>query len=304
MAITAKQVNELRQKTGAGIMDCKRALAEVDGDVDKAITLLREKGMASAGKKSARVAAEGKVEAISSGRQAALVEINCETDFVARGEAFLDFVGSVSKRVLESDGEEIDPAFFEQERKALVASIGENVVIRRIARFQLESGLHGRVETYLHMGGKIGVMVEVACGSEQAAESEAFQSFCREITMQVAAANPQYLQPDEVPQEELDAERAIYRKQALDSGKSEQHVDKIVEGRLRKWYGEFCLLQQPYIREQKQTVDAYRKQVAKQIGADVSVRRFARFQLGEGIEKRKDDLAEEVKKQVEAAKKG
>lgn len=219
MEINAKLVNELRQKTGAGIMDCKRALQQTDGVIDKAIIFLREKGVADAGKKSARVAAEGKVEA------------------------------------------------------------------------------------YLHMGGKIGVLVEVNCETDFVARGDDFQNFCREMTMQVAASNPQYLTSEEVPEKVLEEERQIYRKQALDDGKPEKIIDKIVEGRLKKFYGEVCLMDQPYIREQKMTVEKLRKDLVAKVGENVVIRRFARFQLGEGIEKKQTDLAAEVAAQLKASKK-
>jgi elongation factor Ts len=219
MEINAKLVNELRQKTGAGIMDCKRALQETEGVIDKAILFLREKGVADAGKKAARTAAEGKVE------------------------------------------------------------------------------------SYLHMGGKIGALVEINCETDFVARGEDFQNFCREIAMQVAAASPQYLTSEEIPEEVLEQERQIYRKQALDDGKPEKILDKIVEGRLKKFYGEVCLMDQPYIREQKMTVEKLRKDLIAKTGENVVIRRFARYQLGEGIEKKKDDLAAEVAKQLEASKK-
>ena len=218
MEINAKLVNELRQKTGAGIMDCKRALQETEGDVQKAIKYLREKGVAEAGKRSAKVTAEGKVE------------------------------------------------------------------------------------SYMHMGGKIGVLVEVNCETDFVARGDDFQNFCREIAMQVAAASPQYLKPDEVPEEELDQEREIYRKQALDAGKPEKILDKIVEGRLKKYFAEVCLMEQPYIREQKMSVDKLLKELIVKTGENVVIRRFARFELGEGIEKKQEDLAAEVAKTLEQTK--
>ncbi len=218
MEINAKQVNELRQKTGAGIMDCKRALQETEGDLQKAVKYLREKGIAEAGKRSAKVAAEGKVE------------------------------------------------------------------------------------SYLHMGGKIGVLVEVNCETDFVARGDDFQNFCREMAMQVAAANPLYLKKEEVPEKVLEQEREIYRSQALEAGKPEKVVDKIVEGRLRKYFAEVCLLEQPYIREQKMSVDKLLKDIIAKTGENIVIRRFARFQLGEGIEKKQEDLAAEVAKTLEQAK--
>ena len=214
MQINAKMVNELRQRTGAGIMDCKRALQETSGDLEKAVTYLREKGMASASKRAGRVAAEGQVEA------------------------------------------------------------------------------------YIHMGGRIGVLVEVNCETDFVARGEDFKNFCRGVAMQVAAANPQYLSRDDVPAEVVEAEKQIYRKQAQESGKPEKIWDQIAEGRLKKFFSEVCLLDQPYIREQKMTVDKLRQELVAKTGENVVVRRFARFELGEGIEKKKSDLAAEVAAQL------
>jgi elongation factor Ts len=302
MAISAKEVNELRQKTGAGIMDCKRALQETDGDIEKAALYLREKGMASAGKKASRVAAEGKVEfkVADDGRAGALAEVNCETDFVARGDDFQGFCAQVVADALASG--KTDPAQYEDERKDLVAKTGENVVIRRLSRFGLDEGQHGKVEAYQHMGGKIGVMVEVHAPNAEAAGSQDFLDLCRELAMHVAAASPQYLTADEVPSDVVESEREIYRKQALEQGKPEKIIDKMVEGRLRKWFAEFCLLDQPWVREQKQSISALLKEVSGKVGGPVAIGRFVRYQLGEGIEKKQDDLAAEVQKQIQAAK--
>ncbi len=288
MSISAKLVNELRKKTSAGIMDCKRALTETDGDLEKAIIYLREKGMASAGRKASRVAAEGKVEvrAADDGRIGAMAEINCETDFVARGDDFSGFCGQVVSKLLESSSDQ--PAaegLFEDLRKALVAKTGENVVVRRYERLQIPNGAQGRIETYLHMGGKIGVTVEVGCESESAAGSDELGEFCREVAMHVAAVNPQYLTSEDVPADVAQVEKDIYRSQALDAGKPENVVEKMVEGRLRKWYGEFCLMEQPWVREPKKSIKSLCKEVSSKIGEKVDIRRFVRYQLGEGIEK-------------------
>jgi len=297
MAISARMVNELRKKTGAGIMDCKRALEETDGDIAKAIIRLREKGMASARKKASRVAAEGKIEVrvADDGRVGAMVEINCETDFVARGDYFSGFCGQVVSKVLESSSAQ--PAaegLFEDLRKELVIKTGENVVVRRHERFQIQNGAQGRIETYLHMGGKIGVMVEVGCVSEAVSRGDDLGEFCREVAMHVAAANPQYLTSEDVSATVIQSEKDIYRKQALDSGKPEKVVEKMVEGRLRKWYGEFCLMEQPWVREPKKSIKVLCKEVSSKAGENVDIRRFVRYELGEGIEKKSTDLAAEV----------
>lgn len=303
MAISAKLVNELRQKTGAGMMDCKRALEETVGDLDRAIIYLREKGMASASKKATRVAAEGKVEIklADDGRSGALAEINCETDFVARGSDFQAFCKQVASKVI-ADGSSAEA--FEDLRKDVVAKTGENVVVRRAVRFWIGADAHGRVEIYQHMGGKIGVLVEVGCDGAEIAGKPEFQEFCREVCMHVAAANPQYLTHAQVPAEVIESEKGIYRKQAIESGKPDNVVEKMIEGRLRKWFGEFCLVDQPWVREQKQTIAALAKEVGTKVGGQLEIRRFARFQLGEGIEKKSSDLAAEVQAQIEASRKG
>ncbi len=302
--ISAKLVNELRQRSGAGMMDCKRALQESNGDLDKAILLLREKGVADAGKRSGRIAAEGKVEVEVSadGKVGVLVEVNSETDFVARGDAFQSFCKDVAKKIAAASAAETKDtqayldSTIEPLRKALVAKTGENVVVRRFVRYDLSG--HGKVEAYLHMGGKIGVLVEAGCQSDAVAKGEHFVGFCREIAMQVAAANPKYLKRDEVPAAEVEQEREIYKKQALDEGKPANVVEKIVEGRVNKFYGEVCLVDQPYIREQKMSVTQFTKDLSAKAGEPLEVHRFSRYQLGEGIEKKKSDLAAEVAEQL------
>jgi elongation factor Ts len=303
MAISAKMVNELRQKTSAGIMDCKRALTETDGVMDKAIIYLREKGMASAGKKSARVAADGAIEikVTDDIRCGAMAEVNCETDFVAVGEDFLNFSGRVADTVLETRSDLDLVALFEDIRKAVVTKTGENVVVRRAVRFELPADIQGKIESYLHMGGKIGVLVEVACEKQEVVKNEEFNAFCREIAMHIAAAATEFLKSDEIGEAEREAEKSIYRNQALAEGKPAAIVEKMIEGRLKKWYGEMCLLDQAWVREPKQTIDDVRKEAVSKVGCNIEIRRFVRFQLGEGIEKKESDLAAEVKAQLEAA---
>ena len=307
--ISAKLVNELRQRSGAGMMDCKRALQEASGDMDKAILHLREKGVADAGKRSGRIAAEGKVEVllVQEGKVGVLVEVNSETDFVSRGDAFQSFCKDITLKIAEasqaetSNAEAFSANVIEPIRKALVSKTGENVVVRRFVRFDLNG--HGKVEAYLHMGGKIGVLVEAGCQSDAVAKGEHFTEFCREVAMQVAATNPKYLKRDEVPEAELKQERDIFRKQALDEGKPANVVEKILEGRVNKFYSEVCLIDQPYIREQKMSVDQLRKDLSAKAGENLEIRRFTRYLLGEGIEKKKTDLAAEVAEQLAKASK-
>jgi elongation factor Ts len=303
MAITAQLVNELRQKTGAGMMDCKRALTESGGDLDKAVTWLREKGMATAGKCAVRAAAEGRVEVavLDGGRGGVMVDVNCETDFVARSEDFQAFCKLALDTVCRAASLEGIGAQLEDARKAVVAKTGENVVVRRQERFNLPAGSHGRVEIYLHMGGKIGAMVELEADGPAAAEHPAFLELCHDVAMQVAAASPTYLERGQVPAELLEAERSIYLKQGLEEGKPQNVVEKMIEGRVQKWYKEICLVDQLFIKEQKVSVKDVVKAAEEKAGGKIEIRRFVRFQLGEGIEKKKSDLAAEVAAQIEAA---
>jgi len=286
MAITAADVKRLREATGAGMMDCKKALQEAEGDFEKAIDILRKKGLAAAKKKAGRVAAEGMVWAIAEQGKGVIVEVNSETDFVAKNEAFRSFVEKVAAAALRSDvadldalkalvldnGERVEDALVQ-----LVAKIGENIQLRRFARL---AGDH--VSAYVHMGGKIGVLVAFS-GAVDAA-------LARQVAMHVAAANPRYLDRDSVPEEDLAREREVLAEQARASGKPEAIVAKIVEGRLRKFYEENCLVEQAFV------VDPDRK-VGDVIG-EAKIVGFVRYQLGEGIEKKQDDFAAEVAAQL------
>jgi elongation factor Ts len=305
MAITAQLVNELRQKTGAGMMDCKRALTETGGDLDKAVTWLREKGFASASKRSAKVATEGRVEVatLDHGRGGLMVDVNCETDFVARSPDFQAFCKLMAEKVAQAPKLDGLAATLEEPRKTVVAKVGENVVVRRFERFSLPAGQAGRVEIYLHMGGKIGAMVEVHAESAAVAEHPAFAEVCHDVAMQVAAAAPTYLDRSQVAEETLKAEREIYLKQGLEEGKPQNVVEKMVEGRVNKWFKEVCLVDQLFIKEQKQSVTDVIKDVCAKAGGKITIKRFVRFQLGEGIEKKKTDLAAEVAAQIAASKK-
>ena len=286
--ITAAMVKELREITGAGMMDCKKALAATDGDKEKAIDFLREKGIAKAEKKAGRIASEGVVAAYVSddAKLAAVVEVNCETDFVANTDNFHAMVEKIAKHIAEANPADMDAlnesvldgksvAEFVTEA---VASIGEKISIRRFERYACEDGL---IASYIHMGGKIGVIVELTGGTAEQG---------KDVAMQVAAAKPSCVDRSSVDQKDLDHEREVLRKQALEDGKPEKIVEKMVDGRINKYYKEVCLIEQPFIKDPDQTV--------QNILGDVKVRRFTSYQLGEGLEKRNEDFAAEVAAQI------
>ena len=290
--VTASLVKELREKTGAGMMDCKKVLTETDGDMEKAIELLRERGIAKAAKKSGRVAAEGLVEAYISedGKTGAIVEVNSETDFVAKNEEFKTFVMDVAKQVVEKNPKDVEEllnqeASFEAGKtvnEALVgkiATIGENLTIRRFARFESK----GLLEKYIHGDGKIAVLINMTKGDKDLA---------KDLCMQIAAARPEFVKRDEVPQERVDKEMEILKVQAMNEGKPEQIAEKIVQGRVGKFYEEICLLDQVFVKDTSMKISELLKQ------KDAEVAEFARFEKGEGIEKKEENFAEEVMNQL------
>ena len=290
--VTASLVKELREKTGAGMMDCKKVLTETDGDMEKAIELLRERGIAKAAKKSGRVAAEGLVEAYISedGKVGAIVEVNSETDFVAKNEEFKTFVMDVAKQVVEKNPKDVEEllnqeAIFEAGKtvnEALIgkiATIGENLSIRRFARF-LSIGL---IEKYIHGDGKIAVLVNMTKGDKELA---------KDLCMQIAAARPEFVTREEVPQERVDKEMEILKVQAMNEGKPEQIAEKIVQGRVGKFYEEICLVDQVFVKDSSMKVSELLKQ------KDAEIVEFARFEKGEGIEKKEENFAEEVMNQL------
>lgn len=300
--ISAKMVKELRELTGAGMMDCKKALTETDGDMDKAVDFLREKGLAAAAKKSSRIAAEGIVaEAIAEdGKAGVLVEINCETDFVAKNEDFKAFAAKVAKQALASDAADLDAflgeAWLEDSAKtvkdmvtAQVAVIGENINIRR---FEKINAADGCVSCYIHGGGKIGVMVY---GKTDVVNDD-IKACLRNVAMQVAAMDPKYVNRDEVPADYIEHEKTILMAQAKEENpnKPENIIEKMITGRLNKEMKEVCLLDQAYVQDSDLNVAQYVAKVGKEAGADLSVVKFVRFKTGEGIEKRQDDFAAEV----------
>ncbi|MBQ3485037.1 MAG: elongation factor Ts [Clostridia bacterium] len=300
--MTAALVKELRERTQAGMMDCKKALMENDGDMDKAIDWLREKGLAQAAKKAGRIAAEGAVVQYITecGKVGAVVEVNCETDFVAKTDNFMNFANSVAKHVALANPADIESLnaqkFVDDESKTIenmisdaTVAIGEKISIRRFARYETT----GLVSSYIHMGGKVGVLVELAT---TAGDNEAVKELAHDLCLQIAAAKPEAVRREEVNSENLEKEREIYRVKALESGKPEKIVDKIVEGQIEKYYKEVCLLEQVFVKDGDKTIKGLVAEVAKAAGAPIDVVRYARFERGEGIEKRKDDLAAEIAK--------
>jgi elongation factor Ts len=294
MAITAQMVKDLRERTGAGMMECKKALQEAEGDIDAAIEVMRKRGLAKADKKAGRVAAEGAIiVALSDDRRSgAIVEINCETDFVAADDNFRGFADGVARVVLENNPDDLQGLMalplsagaedIETAQKQLIAKIGENVQVRRFARYQTSGGV---LASYLH-GSRIGVMVELEGGDE---------ALARDICMHIAASRPLCISPDDVPADTVAREKEILVAQAQDSGKPAEIIEKMVEGRLRKWMSEVTLLGQPFVKDPDQTVG----DLLKQAGARVM--HFTRFEVGEGIEKKQENFAEEVAAQVKGS---
>jgi len=297
VSITASMVSELRKKTGAGMMDCKKALTETAGNMDEAVDFLRKKGLSAAAKKSGRVAAEGVVVANSEGTLGALVEVNAETDFVAKNEAFQTFVAGICDVVMNNEVADVEALkglpFPGSERNVgeelthQIATIGENMDIRRLQRFDAGEGV---VASYVHGAGKIGVLVELKTSSTD----EQVLALGRQLAMHVAAAGPQYLSRKDVPAAVVDKEKEIMRVKALESGKPENIVDKIILGQINKFFGEVCLLEQAYVIDPDQKVGKIVEALAKDLGSEIVLSRFERYQLGEGIEKKEDDFAAEV----------
>ncbi len=310
--ITAKMVKELRELSGCGMMDCKNVLVEADGDMEKASELLREKGLAKAVKKSGRIAAEGLVQAYvtDDAKEAVLVEINCETDFVAKTPAFSEFVMEFAKHVQAADASlDLDGVLalpfgdgtFKDEITSKIASIGENISARRFTRVNVKG--EGITEAYIHLGGKIGVVVDLECENADTAKKPEFKTLARDIAMHVAATNPLYLAVADIDAEVLDKEAKIYRAQALEEGKPEKIVDKMVEGRLKKYEKEICLLEQPFVKDNDITISQLLASKGKELGDTIKVGCFVRYEMGEGLQKREEDFEAEVKAQMEAAKK-
>jgi elongation factor Ts len=294
MAVTASMVKELRDMTGAGMLDCKKALVENDGNIEKAVDFLREKGLSKAAKKAGRIAAEGLVKVLIEGNKGTVVEVNSETDFVAKNEDFVNFVADVAEKANKMESNDVE-AFLNSDwdgktvsevLTSKIAVIGENLSIRRFENVTSE----GVLESYIHGGGKIGVLIEIL----NADNNDAVKEAAKNIAMQVAALNPKFISREDVDSEYIEHERSILKEQALQEGKPANIVDKMVEGRVQKLYKEVCLLEQAYVKDGDLTVKAYLESVAS--GATLG--KVVRFETGEGIEKKEENFADEVAKQI------
>ena len=297
MAFTAKDVMALREKTGAGVMDCKKALTDADGDMTKAAELLRERGIAKADKKASRIAAEGIVACYVEGNVGVLIEINCESDFVAKNPRFTEIANEIAKVVVKANPASVEAllaseiegaANVEEYLKSQIAIIGEKIAVRRFTRYETA----GFVESYIHLGGKLGVMLDMAGAADETAKAVA-----HEVTLQIAFTKPSYLTEEEVPTDVLEKEKEVLKQQAMNEGKPEAIAEKMVMGRIKKFYEENCLLKQAFIKDDKQTIAGLLK-----VANNASINRFTFYVMGEGLEKKSEDLSEEVAKQVAAAK--
>ena len=291
MAITAQMVKELREKTGAGMMDCKKALTEANGDMEKAIDILREKGIAKAAKKADRIAAEGITKVVTEGNTAVILEVNAETDFVAKNEQFLTLVDEIAKHILKNKPATVEEAL-EQKMESgetlgehlntAISKIGENLSLRRFEVVTKED--NAAFGAYQHLGGRISVLTVL--------EGTTDEAIAKDVAMHVAALNPKYVDESQVPQAEIDREREILKQQALNEGKPEAIVEKMVVGRLKKFFKDICLVDQEFVKNPDVTVGAYVK------SNNATIKEFVRYEVGEGLEKRQDNFAEEVMSQV------
>ncbi len=299
MAFTAKDVMALREKTGAGVMDCKKALTDADGDMSKAADLLRERGIAKAEKKASRIAAEGIVACHIEGNTGVLIELNCESDFVAKGPLFSQIANEIAKVIIKFAPENVEAlqsctivdegneCTVEEYIKAKIAIIGEKIAVRRFERYVSE----GFLESYIHLGGKLGVMLDMAGEATDVAKETA-----HDITLQIAFTKPAYLTKEEVSEETLAKEKEVLKQQAMNEGKPEAIAEKMVIGRIKKYYEENCLLEQAFIKDDSKKIEELLK------AANTSIAKFVFFIMGEGLEKKSEDLSEEVAKQVAAMK--
>jgi elongation factor Ts len=276
--ITVATINDLRQRTNAGMMDCKKALIETQGDMDAAIKILREKGLAIQVKRADKESKEGIIKAIvaADGNTIAMAEVNTETDFVAKTDNFKNFVTAVTQMVMDK-GEELGDSMRDA-HMTIVSQTGENVKIRRTARYALSCT--GKIESYIHMGGKVGVIVEVACGKPETVSNPSFVELVHDLALQIAAAAPRYLVPEEVPAELIEAEKDIYRNQLAEQKKPANIMEGILKGKIQKFYGDVCLIHQAFVKEPKQTITDIVNACAKATGDTVTIKRFVRFQLG------------------------
>lgn len=299
MSFTAKDVKELREKTGCGMMDCKKALTSSNGDMAAAIDFLREKGLAAATKKSSRVAAEGLAMAYTNdeGTVGVAIEVNSETDFVAKNTDFQSFVKLCGETVIEKNPQSVeellklkteDGKTIEEILQEKILTIGENIKIRRFKRFE------GVVAGYVHAAGKIGVLVDFDVENKEVTNTDTFKSFAKDVAMQIAAINPLYLVPEEIPADVIAHERKILKEQIVGDGKPENIAEKIVEGRIGKYYKEVCLMNQAFVKDGNLNIEQYTQNISKELGTNIKIVSFVRFEKGEGIEKKEDNFAQEV----------
>lgn len=301
MTFTANDVKTLREKTGCGMMECKKALSEVDGDMEKAIEVLREKGLAAATKKAGRIAAEGIVVSIvdNAKKVGVVLEVNAETDFVAKNDKFVNFVNSVAHTIINNRPETVEVLLqmkcensdqtVEQELQEKILTIGENMKIRRFEVYE------GDLVSYVHGGGRIGVMVKF---DTDVAGKDGFEEYGKDIAMQIAAAVPQYLCEQDVPSEIIEKEKEILTAQAINEGKPQNIAEKMVVGRISKFYKENCLVDQAFVKDAEKSITQYTEEVAKSLNGSIKIVSFIRFEKGEGIEKRDDNFADEVANMV------
>ena len=305
VSVAATLVKELREKTSAGMLDCKKALEETKGDFEAAVEWLRVKGLSSAAKKSGRVAAEGLVHAEVTGKIGVVVEINSETDFVSRNDAFKAFVKNMAIHTAKTKEtcDVLEQAYTLNPSqkigdllKETIAKIGENIVVRRTQKYELTGD--GLVHTYVHGEGKIGVLIEATAGSAAAATNPEFKTLVQDIALHIAAMNPMAISSEQISPTVISKEKEILKAKNLEQGKKAEMVDKIVEGQIRKFLAENCLLDQPFVKNPDLKIADLIKETAKKAGADLTIKRFTRFELGEGIEKKQVDFAAEVAEQM------
>jgi elongation factor Ts len=287
--ITATLVNELRKKTNVGMMECKKALTETNGDIDAAVTYLRERGMMKAAAKADREATEGIIAARLSadGKTGILLEVNCETDFVSRNESYVKFVDQIADTLAASSAKTLEEALAEKIEglavedfvKAKTLELGENIRLRKFERFDLQDG--GAIAQYIHMGGKVGVLLEVSASSGETAVKEGFRDLVKDITLHIAAAAPKGLSREEISEEQIEAEKNIYRAQLAAEGKPAEMIEKIVMGKISKFFAEAVLLEQAFVKDPETTIKKLVEQAGKDLGDSLVVKRFVRFGLGE-----------------------
>ena len=305
MAVTAAQISELRKSTGAGMLDCKKALEQTDGNFEQAVDFLRTKGLAAASKKAGRAATEGMVAASVSANsdKGVLLEINSETDFVAKNEIFQGFVKDIANHIMQTNPASVEELFAQpycgDNSKTIqtmlseaISVIGENMQIRRFSSYVVPAA--GAIGSYIHAGGKIGVLVEATCDNAAAAIDPAFATFVKDVAMHIAAASPMYVQRSEVDADVLEREKDIYRAKARESGKPDNIIEKIIAGQVNKFYSDICLVEQQFVKDTDKSILQLAAEVGKTLGTAITITRFTKYTLGEGLEKKECDFAAEV----------